>query len=124
MLYYSPMVTNKIVFLDNIGRAICGELVGTTDTTVSVKNPVMVHTLQGDRGQLQVQLIPLFFTEFLSESKRSEGSTWEYLKSSITVGQGVEIDERLGGQYDRIFNPSPIITPPQGDGNVVKLFDE
>ncbi len=117
------MANQKIIFIDGIGRTILGEQVSSTETTLGIKNPVMIHTIQGERGQLQVQLIPLFFNEFLPESKRSDGSTWEYKTSAVTVGVGVEIDDRLAGQYDRIFNPSPLVTP-SGDGNVVKLFDD
>jgi hypothetical protein len=117
------MANQKIIFIDNIGRTILGEQVSSSSELLTVKNPVMIHTIQGERGQLQVQLIPLYFTEFLPESKRGEGSVWAYKNSSITVGVGLEIDERLAGQYERIFNPSPIITPTDS-GNVVKLFDD
>ena len=67
-----------ITFIDTIGRTILGEELSVTDKVVQVKNPVMINVAQTQNGQLQVQLIPLFFAEFIQESSKSNGSVWNY----------------------------------------------
>lgn len=111
---------SKQTFIDNIGRSILGENMGETDATILIKNPCMINVAQLENGQLQVQLIPIFFAEFLSEESRDEGSVWSYNKTQITSTQKIDLDQKLTDQYDRIFNPKKVVTPSD---NVVKLFD-
>lgn len=117
--------TNKIVvFFDSVGRTILGERVdaSTTDAVLSIKNPAVVHIMPNQQtGQLQLQILPLFFREFLAD--KSEPTIWNYNRSLITEAQDVAFDFKLQAQYQQIFNPSPIITP-KGSGDVVRLFDE
>lgn len=117
--------TNKIVvFFDSVGRTILGERVdaNTTDTVLSIKNPAVVHIMPNQQtGQLQLQILPLFFREFLAD--KTEPTIWNYNRSLITEAQDVAFDFKLQAQYQQIFNPSPIITP-KGSGDVVRLFDE
>ena len=116
---------NKIVvFFDSVGRTILGERVdaNTNDKVLSVKNPAVVHIMPNQQtGQLQLQILPLFFREFLAD--KSEPTVWNYNRSLITEAQDVAFDFKLEAQYQQIFNPSPIITP-KGSGDVVRLFDE
>lgn len=111
-----------VKFIDSIGRTILGEELSVTDTSVHVKNPVMVNVLQQADGQLQVQLIPLFFAEFIDPSSRSEGTKWVYNRNSVVLGE-VNLDSRLVDQYSRIFNPVQV-QAPRSDEQVIKLFDE
>lgn len=117
--------TNKIVvFFDSVGRTILGERVdaNTTDKVLSIKNPAVVHIMPNQQtGQLQLQILPLFFREFLAD--KSEPTVWNYNRTLITEAQDVAFDFKLQAQYQQIFNPSPIITP-KGSGDVVRLFDE
>jgi hypothetical protein len=117
--------TNKIVvFFDSVGRTILGERVdaNTTDKVLSIKNPAVVHIMPNQQtGQLQLQILPLFFREFLAD--KSEPTVWNYNRTLITEAQDVTFDFKLEAQYQQIFNPSPIITP-KGSGDVVRLFDE
>ena len=53
------MGTYYITIIDNTGRNIIGVLENETDTTIDIKNPVMI-TVQPQNGQFSVQLIPLF----------------------------------------------------------------
>jgi len=124
LILYGKIIThmNITTFIDAIGRNIIGEQVTRTQTLLTVKNPAMINVSQAQNGQLQVQLIPLFFAEFISESARAEGSTWDFNTATITQGT-VEVDSRLAEQYTRVFNVAP--PTPEGAGeNVVKLFDE
>jgi len=111
-----------ITFIDSIGRTIVGEEINRTDTVAVVKNPAMISVNQAQNGQLQVQLIPLFFSEFVVEHLRSEGSTWHYNTNNITLGD-VQVDARLVEQYTRVFNFATTPQAPTGD-SVIKLFDE
>lgn len=113
---------NIITFIDPIGRNIIGEQVSNTDTVISVKNPAMINVAQAQNGQLQVQLIPLFFAEFISDTTRSEGSTWGFNTSTITLGT-VEVDARLVDQYTKVFSSTPQ-SAPATEESVIKLFDE
>jgi hypothetical protein len=112
----------NITFIDSIGRTILSEEISRNDTTVVVKNPAMINVAQAQNGQLQVQLIPLFFSEFIDESQRTGGSTWTFNTNTITLGD-VEIDGRLLEQYVRVFSTAAVQAPTE-DPAVVKLFDE
>lgn len=116
------MTTNHVLFLDSIGRTILGELVSATDNSLKVKNPAMIVVQQTQTQQLQVQLIPLFFQEFVDSTTRADGSTFEYLTANITKID-LKLDEKIVAHYDRVFNPSPIITP-NGNAPVIKLFED
>ena len=122
-------MSNITTFIDNIGRNVIGELVEKTDTTLKVKNPSVINIAQAENGQLQVQIIPLFLAEFLSESVRTQGTVWNYNTSAITVADAFEIDSRLIEQYNRINTAAFAAATPQGGNgqvpeSVVKLFDE
>lgn len=113
-----------VLFLDNVGRTVLGELVLETDDALEVKNPSVLH-VQPDQGtgQIQVQLIPVFFKEFAAES--SDGS-WVYLKSNVTLAKGVTLDDRLVTQYNNMYSVIQMPEPAGvgGDAPVVKLFDD
>ena len=113
----------NITFIDSIGRTIIAEEVNRTDTTLVVKNPAMINVNQAQNGQLQVQLIPLFFAEFIDASSRADGTTWIYNLNDVTLGE-VVLDSRLSEQYTRVFS-SVVVSSQQEQGeSVVKLFDE
>lgn len=108
-------------FIDSIGRTILGDEVKTENGIIFVKNPAMINVVQAQNGQLQVQLIPLFFTEFIEPSVRPNGTVWEYNTQNITRGS-VTFDEKLIDQYTRVFNSVPL-APPQ-EAPVIKLFED
>jgi hypothetical protein len=112
----------NITFIDSIGRTILAEEVNRTDTTIVVKNPAMINVAQAQNGQLQVQLIPLFFAEFVDSATRADGTLWTYNTDSVTLGE-VSIDGRLLEQYSRVFGAAPVQETGGGE-SVVKLFDE
>ena len=117
--------TNKItIFFDSVGRTILGERIDeqTTDSILTIKNPAVVHIMPNQQtGQLTLQILPLFFREFLAD--KTEATTWRYNRATITECNDITFDFKLQAQYQQIFNPSPIITP-KGAGDVVRLFDE
>jgi hypothetical protein len=121
-----------IVILDTIGRTILGEKVSTENNAIQIKNPVILHIVPADNtGKMSVQLLPLFFREFLAD--KSGDVTFTYQTDKVTVTDIDTLDFRLQGQYAQMFNPensfitaSPQAPSPNTDEapKVVNLFDE
>lgn len=110
----------KITFIDQVGRTIMGEEVERTGTTLTVKDPAMLSVNQTQNGQLQVQIYPLFFSEFLDQDSRDKGTNWQFNLSQLAIGLDVSVDARLSDQYDRVFGrPAAPVEP-----KTIKLFDE
>ena len=119
---------NKIVvFFDSVGRTILGEKLEdkTTKEVLTIKNPAVVHIMPNQQtGQLQLQILPLFFKEFLAE--KDNGTVWNYNRANITEAVDVTFDFKLEAQYRQIFaaGPAPAPQQPQGSPEVIKLFDD
>jgi hypothetical protein len=119
---------NKIVvFFDSVGRTILGEKLEdkTTNEVLTIKNPAVVHIMPNQQtGQLQLQILPLFFKEFLAD--KDTGTIWKYNRSNITEAVDVTFDFKLEAQYRQIFaaGPAPAPQQPQGSPEVIKLFDD
>lgn len=128
--------TTIVTFLDTVGRTIVGEkdVSKTTDTVLAVKNPVVLHVVPQDQsGRMSVQLLPIFFREFLAD--KSGDVTFSFRKEHITETDIETFDFRLKAQYDQMFNKSNIFVPPtagevapagatQGNPAIINLFDE
>jgi hypothetical protein len=121
-------MSNKITFIDNIGRNVLAEFVSKSDSFLKVKNPTVINIAQAENGQLQVQIIPLFLPEFLSGSSRSDGTVWNYPVQTVVIPDEFELDSRLLEQYGRVtsgFAGATLQDGPQAESeSVVKLFDE
>lgn len=115
-------MSNITTFVDHIGRTLLGELVEETATHLTVKNPAIIHVQPTQSGQLNVQTIPLYFREFISDKNKNAGTSWKFNKANIVVGIDIENDDRLVDQYKRLFAPAPVATTD--DQKVIKLFDE
>ena len=119
---------NKIVvFFDSVGRTILGEKLEdkTTNEVLTIKNPAVVHIMPNQQtGQLQLQILPLFFKEFLAE--KDNGTVWNYNRANITEAVDVTFDFKLEAQYRQIFaaGPAPAPQQPHGSPEVIKLFDD
>jgi hypothetical protein len=119
---------NKIVvFFDSVGRTILGERLDdkTTNEVLTIKNPAVVHIMPNQQsGQLQLQILPLFFKEFLAD--KDTGTVWNYSRANITEAVDVTFDFKLEAQYRQIFAAGPASAPqqPQGSPEVIKLFDD
>lgn len=118
-------MSKPIAFVNHVGQTIVADQVSDDKNTITVKNPAILHVTPSQTGQLQVQLIPLFFKEFVEEKKREEGIQFTYQRSQI-VSTNVELDQRLVDQYARIFLPAKPVNeaPAGGNAPVIKLFDE
>lgn len=114
-----------ITFVDQTGRTIIGIRDGETATTIVVKNPAILYVQPTNDGKLNVQTIPLYFKEFISDKNKNNGTRWEYVKVNITVGLDVDNDSRLVNQYTQLFAAAPAvpIANVPSEPKVVKLFD-
>ena len=113
--------TNKTltVFLDNIGRTIIGNLAKEDSETLSIENPALVHVQPNvQSGQLQLQILPLFFKEF--QADRNKPTVWNFKKANITTCDEIPFASPFSTQYDQLFQ-APVA---QKQPEVVKLFDD
>jgi hypothetical protein len=116
------------VILDAVGRTILGETAESTDSTkLALKNPVILHVVPADnQGKMSVQLLPLFFREFLGD--KTGDITFFYDKNRISTTDIDALDFRLQGQYAQMFNNGNTFVSPQAPSTenaaVVNLFDE
>lgn len=114
-------MSKRVTFIDQIGRTILAEYVDISGPSYIVKNPAMINVNQMPNGQLQVQLFPLFFAEFLAETSRVNGTTWKFNLGQITTTDDTVVDQRLQDQYDRVFGAK---AAAPAEAPVIKLFDD
>jgi hypothetical protein len=124
--------TKKLtVILDPVGRTIVGEETTSPKGHLSIKNPVILHIVPADnQGKMSVQLLPLFFREFLAD--KSSDVTFTYDATKIAKTDIDALDFRLQAQYSQMFNPNnQFVTNDQpvqednanNDSTVINLFD-
>lgn len=113
---------SKVVFQDHIGRVIVGTLIDTEDaSTITVENPVVIHTEMSQTGGISVHTIPVLFAEMI-EKDQSGGTknTWTYPKSSIVISD-VTLNSDMLQKIERINtlnNPEEEV-----DDNVISIDD-
>ena len=115
---------NLVTFIDHIGRTILAEQVESDKTTLTVKNPAIIHVQPTQQGQLNVQTIPLYFREFIGDKSKNE-TVWKFNLASIVIGLDIDNDPRLVDQYNKLFTAT--VAPTAGNSveeKVIKLFDE
>ena len=123
---------NKLkVFLDSVGRTIIGEEVKSNESSkIKIKDPVFVNIVPDSQsGRISLQLLPLFFREFLADP--TETITWTWSRSNIVEADDIHLDFKVLAQYQQIFAAAkqmqvqqPQQAAPPTQQNIVKLFDE
>jgi hypothetical protein len=106
--------------IDHVGHNIIGEVVEDSDSKLILRNAAILHAVPNQNNQLQVQLFPLIFKEFLAGESKKEGAKFIYNKARI-VDTDLELDEKLIQQYKGMFTSE---VSSAGDTEVVKLFDD
>ena len=115
--------TNLVVFFDTVGRTVIGEKIQdeSNDKILAIKNPAVVHISPNQQtGQLTLQILPVFFKEFLADKTAS--TVWNYKTDLITECKDITFDFKLQAQYEQLFSVKSENKTEQDD--VVKLFDE
>jgi hypothetical protein len=115
---------NITTICDNSGRIIIGEKTNNGAESIRLKNPAIIHVVPNPQTkQLQVQLLPYIFHEFLDSSKKD--TSWDFPHTTTVIGNEVSLDVRLINQYNKMFNPSAIILPENAPtAPIVKLFED
>ena len=116
--------TNKvIVFLDTVGRTVVAELVQETEALLKVKNPGVVHLqVKPGANQLELQIMPLFFREFIKPG--STTPIWTYQKSLIASCEDLVLDDRFLSQYKQLAASAVEAPQPAKETEVIRLFDD
>jgi hypothetical protein len=114
-------MSNIKVIVDHIGRTVVGELASETEATLTLDNPVIIHVQPNPQtGQLQVQSFPYLFMEFIKPTAR-DNNKWTFNKQQIVLST-VELDDNIIAQYKGVNTPA--VQQPQGDPEVIKLFED
>lgn len=118
-------MSKKLALIKTTADSITlGEVVLDNEKQIKIKNPANIYSQPNADGRLTVQVFPLVFPELYTGTSRTDGVVWTYDKQSIAIATDFELDEKLISQYDKLYNPSPIIVPDgAGTGKVVSLFD-
>lgn len=114
-----------VVFLDSVNRTIAGVVEGETDTTISIKNPVIINAMPRQQGQMGLQLIPVFFREVLKN--KNQDCVFTYQKDKIVTTNISDMEDQIEVEYKALFKEIPeVVAPPveEGEANVVDLFGE
>jgi hypothetical protein len=114
------MSQNIKVFIDHVGHTIVGEVI-SSEKSLDVKNPAILVAAPNANGQLTVQLVPVFFKEFIKTNKREDGVVFSYPIDKIVQSEA-ELDERLTEQYVNMFRSAQ--KSENKETPVIKLFDE
>lgn len=114
-------MSNVNVFVNHVGQTLLAEKVSEDKGTVTLKNCAILHVVPNQQGQLQVQLIPYFFKEFVDASEKDNGVTFTFNAASLAT-TNVKLEARIQDQYTRLFAPVP--SKPSADPQVIKLFDD
>lgn len=115
--------TKLVTFIDHIGRTILAEHISSDKTTLTVKNPAIIHVQPTPQGQLNVQTIPLYFREFVGPKSKEAGTVWKFNLANVVLGEDIDNDSRLVDQYNKLFS-APAVSNSQQNEKVIKLFDE
>jgi hypothetical protein len=118
-------MTQKLnVFLDPIGRTILGNVISSdNEQNLVVENPVLVNIQPNPQnGQLQLQMIPLFFKELLDPAASSP--CFIYPKSRITTMTDTVFAAQFINQYKQLTGQTPSAPEVSSGPEIVQLFDE
>lgn len=115
-------MSKMLTFVDQVGRTVIGKLVSEDKHTIVINNPVIVFVNPNqETGQIQVQSFPYLFMEFIDKDQRAKNN-WTFYKSAIAVSD-VVLDSLIVNQYNNV-NSAPVASPPQGEPEVIRLFED
>ena len=103
-----------ITIIDHIGRTLIGVESGRTDTTLTLKNPVIfsINEEHLRKGSLVPEPWPLFFFE-LQENNTRHLNNWTFQLNNIVVSD-IEVGPMLQEMYSKINTPPvPVVNNPK-----------
>ena len=115
-----------VVFSDNVGRNLIGELVGQTDSQIEVKNPVVVvEQVNPQNQQRSLGYAEAFYPQLLKEGSET---VWHFNINNITIIAS-ELSDEAKKLYAYVIRKidapqaAPAPAPQGNEGKVVNLFD-
>lgn len=124
------MAKAYITLIDQNGRNIIGVDVSRNDKPdfIDIENPMMIIAQPQQNNQLTVQLVPLFMGEFIAANALTNRNfTYRYSRHAVAVSVGLEIDNKIATQYDRVVQGAFNIAPAAKEevpGEIIKLFQD
>lgn len=115
------METKYTAIIDQIGRTIVGKVVGSTDNTLTLQNPVIIHVQPQPNGHMTVNTFPLFFFEFIDKAHRDKNE-WTFNLESI-VTSNVVLNADVIRSYEQLNTPPPIPSPMENNPKVISIND-
>jgi hypothetical protein len=115
------MQDNIKVFMDHVGHTVVGEILESNGSRTKVKNPAILLASPNSNGQLSVQLVPVFFKEFIQLEKREEGSVFDYPSDKIVTSE-IALEGRLTEQYVNMFQVAK--KQETKEAPTIRLFDD
>jgi hypothetical protein len=122
---------NLVVIVDNVGRTILGKQKSLDERGLTLENAAVLYVASDEesKSRLTVQMVPLFFREFLANK---ESVVTAHYNPGQFVLLGIEaFDSRMLTQYTQTFArvvPTPNIPvnpePQTQEANIVNLFDD
>jgi len=92
----------------------------TTELLV-VKNPVVVHIGQAEGGKMSLQLIPIFFKEFLQN--KNDDIIFTYKLSNIVMADKIDFDDKLYTNYQQMHTSIVMPNTTHVAPKKIDLFD-
>ena len=111
-----------VVFNDGIGRTCFGEVLSRNENLISIKNPATIMVSPNEANQMKVDVIPLFFAEFIEEKDGLRQSIFTFNTNNITLIE-VNITERIKEHYFTKINVKPV-QGAEPEIPEVKLFED
>lgn len=114
-----------VVFNDGIGRTCFGELAEETESTYVLKNPAMIMVSPNEAHQMKVDVIPLFFNEFITPAENGDRvSLFHFSKSNITIVNVTLTDKILEHYFTKINFKAEEVPQATEEEPVVELFEK
>ena len=118
--------TNLTVIVDNVGRTIVGELKSLdSNKNLILQNAAVLYVASDEenKGRITVQMVPLFFREFLANKESSVLA--HYNNGNYVLLDIEDYDARMLQQYQQTFSkPVAATSPQQTEPKIVNLFED
>lgn len=120
---------NLTIIIDNVGRTIVGKKKNLDQNSLDLvlENPAVIYVTpdEENKGRISVQMMPLFFREFLADKESPVLA--HYKSTQYVLLEIANYDERMNNQYQQTFGRIIIPESPQisnaKEPKVVDLFD-